>query len=114
MCDTVFRAEWMESMSSDSGVLIQESSWRMSMGPKEFRHWRKSLGLKQKEAAAMLGLKKRMIQYYEKGERDGKTIVIPKYIRLACYAVGEGITDFDGETAQSQIKQERSPVLKMK
>jgi len=69
----------------------------MSMGPKEFRHWRKSLGLKQKEAAAMLGLKKRMIQYYEKGERDGKEINIPKYVRLACYAVGKGIHDFDGE-----------------
>lgn len=78
------------------------------MGPKEFRHWRKSLGLKQKEAAAMLGLKKRMIQYYEKGERDGKAIVIPKYIRLACYAVGEGIADFDGENMQNQAGKDNS------
>ena len=74
----------------------------MLMGPKEFRHWRKSLGLKQKEAAALLGLKKRMIQYYEKGERDGKPITIPKYIRLACFAVGVGIEDFDGEKAQGE------------
>ncbi len=81
----------------------------MVMGPKEFRRWRKSLGLKQKEAAALLGLKKRMIQYYEKGERDGKTIVIPKYIRLACYAVGEGIADFDGEIAENQYG--RVPVM---
>lgn len=74
----------------------------MKMGPKQFRQWRKSLGLKQKEAAELLGLKKRMIQYYEKGERDGKKITIPKYVRLACYAVGEGIYDFDGEKTRSR------------
>ena len=85
-----------------------ESSQRMPMGPKQFRRWRKALGLKQKEAATLLGLKKRMIQYYEKGERDGKTITIPKYIRLACYAVGAGIADFDGETSRSQNAQNRS------
>jgi transcriptional regulator with XRE-family HTH domain len=72
------------------------------MSPKQFRRWRKSLGLKQKEAAEFLGLKKRMIQYYEKGERDGKSITISKYVRLACYAVGEGIHDFDGEKGSDQ------------
>lgn len=86
----------------------RNKSGRMLMGPKEFRRWRKALGLKQKEAATLLGLKKRMIQYYEKGERDGKTITIPKYIRLACYAVGAGIADFDGETSRSQNAQNRS------
>jgi len=74
----------------------------MPMSPKQFRRWRKSLGLKQKDAAELLGLKKRMIQYYEKGERDGKKINIPKYVRLACYALGEGIHDFDGERAREQ------------
>lgn len=49
----------------------------------------------------MLGLNKRMIQYYEKGERDGKAVKIPKYIRLACYAISEGVSDFNGETSQS-------------
>lgn len=68
------------------------------MTPQQFRLWRKSLGLKQKEAAELLGLKKRMIQYYEKGEREGKPISIPKYIRLACYAVSQGVYDFDGES----------------
>ena len=47
----------------------------------------------------MLGLNKRMIQYYEKGERDGKEVKIPEYIRLACYAINNNITDFDGENA---------------
>lgn len=73
----------------------------MEMGPRQFRHWRKSLGLKQKDAADLLGLKKRIIQYYEKGERDGKEIRIPKYVRLACYAVAKGVHDFDGSKAKT-------------
>ncbi len=70
-----------------------------AMSPEQFRLWRRSLGLKQKEAAEHLGLKKRMIQYYEKGHRDGRPVEIPKSIRLACYALTEGIADFDGKTA---------------
>jgi len=67
------------------------------VSPKQFRHWRRSLGLKQKDAADLLGLKKRIIQYYEKGERGGNSVTIPKYVRLACYAIREGVGDFDGE-----------------
>lgn len=73
------------------------SSKTLEMSPKQFRKWRKSLGFGQKEAAERLGLNKRMIQYYEKGERDGKKVEVPRYIRLACYAVEKGIRDFDGE-----------------
>ncbi len=62
----------------------------------QFRAWRKSLGMKQKEGADLLGLKKLMIQYYEKGERDGKAVEIPKTVRLACYALTRGVVDFDG------------------
>ncbi|TYC55866.1 helix-turn-helix transcriptional regulator [Rhodobacterales bacterium] len=68
------------------------------MTPQQFRLWRRTLGLKQKDAADRLGLKKRMIQYYEKGNRDGRPVEIPKSIRLACYALSEGIGDFDGQT----------------
>lgn len=68
----------------------------MLMTPEQFREWRRSLGLKQKDAADRLGLKKRMIQYYEKGKRDGRPVEIPKSIRLACYALSAGIDDFDG------------------
>ena len=67
------------------------------MDPKQFRKWRKSLGLNQQDIADLLGLKKRAIQYYEKGERDGKPIGIPKYVRLACYALDHGVADFDGQ-----------------
>lgn len=67
------------------------------MTPQQFRTWRRTLGLKQKDAADRLGLKKRMIQYYEKGNRDGRPVEIPKSIRLACYALSKGIGDFDGQ-----------------
>ncbi len=73
------------------------------MHPKQFRKWRKSLGLRQRDAAALLGLNKRMIQYYEKGERDGKVVKIPKYVRLACYAVQENVSDFDGEKITKRL-----------
>jgi transcriptional regulator with XRE-family HTH domain len=66
------------------------------MSPDEFRAWRKSHGLKQKEAAEKLGLKKRMIQYYETGSRGGKKVVIPKTVELACYALSMGVEAFDG------------------
>jgi len=69
----------------------------MVMSPEQFREWRKNLGLKQRDAAELLGLKKRMIQYYETGVRDGKKVKIPRYIRLACYALTNHIRDFDGE-----------------
>ncbi|MEM8687862.1 MAG: helix-turn-helix transcriptional regulator [Pseudomonadota bacterium] len=67
------------------------------MDPKQFRKWRRSLNLKQRDAAELLGLKKRMIQYYESGERDGKAVMVPKYVRLACYALSKNVADFDGE-----------------
>lgn len=70
-----------------------------TMSPELFREWRKSLGLKQKDAAERLGLKKRMIQYYEKGDRNGRPVEIPRSVRLACYAISIGIADFDGHHA---------------
>ena len=66
------------------------------MDSPEFKAWRKSLGLKQKEAAEKLGLKKRMIQYYETGRRGSKKVVIPKTVELACYALSIGVESFDG------------------
>jgi transcriptional regulator with XRE-family HTH domain len=68
------------------------------MSPAQFKAWRKSLGLKQKEAAEKLGLKKRMIQYYETGSRSGKKVVIPKTVELACYALTAGVEEFSGKS----------------
>lgn len=70
------------------------------MKPSEFKKWRKKLGLSQKEAAHALGLKRRVLQYYEKGERDGKKIEVPLTVRLACFALEQGIEDYDGEKAK--------------
>jgi transcriptional regulator with XRE-family HTH domain len=64
--------------------------------PGDFKKWRKSLKLSQKEAAQALGLKRRMIQYYEKGERDGDKVDIPRSVRLACFALTEGVEDYHG------------------
>ena len=66
------------------------------MTPAGFKQWRKSLGLSQKEAANRLGLKRRVVQYYEKGERNGGRVTIPKTVRLACYAVASGCDDYAG------------------
>ncbi|NOX95487.1 MAG: helix-turn-helix transcriptional regulator [Alphaproteobacteria bacterium] len=66
------------------------------MEPGDFKKWRKSLGLSQKDAANLLGLKRRMIQYYEKGERDGEKVPIPRSVRLACYAISDGVSDYNG------------------
>ena len=66
------------------------------MEPTDFKKWRKAQKLSQKEAAHALGLKRRMIQYYEKGERDGDKVEIPRSVRLACYALTEGVEDYHG------------------
>ena len=51
--------------------------------------WRKKLGLTQKQAAALLGLKQRMVQNYEGGSHD-----IPRYVRLSCFAIDQHVIDF--------------------
>ena len=70
----------------------------VEMSPRQFRRWRKNLGLSQKEAAKALGLKARMVQYYEKGEREGKKVEVPLSVRLACWSLQNGVGDFDGVT----------------
>jgi transcriptional regulator with XRE-family HTH domain len=78
------------------------------MTPNQFKAWRKSFGLKQKEAADKLGLKKRMIQYYETGKRDGKHVAIPKAVSLACYALSQGVKSFNGtDTVYEEGYQDR-------
>jgi len=73
------------------------------MTPAEFKTWRKGIGYKQKEVADVLGLKKRVIQYYEKGKRDGKPVEIPKSVELACYAISSGVGGFDGTAVMALV-----------
>jgi len=71
--------------------------------PKDFKHWRKGvMRMSQKEAAEALGLKRRVVQYYEKGERDGDSLEIPKAVRLACFALAQGVTDYHGPAFGAQ------------
>ena len=79
------------------------------MTHKDFRQWRKSLKLSQKDAAEALGLKRRVVQYYEKGERDGDKIEIPKTVRLACYALAHGIDDYFGPERPPQLTAVTAP-----
>lgn len=71
------------------------------MKPSDFKRWRKALHLSQKQAAEALGLKRRVVQYYEKGVRDGAPVEIPKAIRLACYALAEGCSDYSGPVSET-------------
>jgi transcriptional regulator with XRE-family HTH domain len=80
-----------------------------TMKPSDFKRWRKTLKLSQKEAAEALGLKRRVVQYYEKGERDGEKVQIPKYIRLACSAVAAGVADYDGPPREKDAAAQASP-----
>lgn len=66
------------------------------MRPQDFKRWRKALSYSQKEAAEALGLKRRVVQYYEKGERGGAKVKIPKTVRLACAALSHGLADYQG------------------
>ena len=73
----------------------------------DFKRWRKSLELSQKEAADALGLKRRVVQYYEKGERDGDPVKIPRTVRLACFAILSGIADYHGPDKDKKDKKDR-------
>jgi transcriptional regulator with XRE-family HTH domain len=83
----------------------------MAMKPADFKRWRKHLGLSQKDAAQLLGLKRRMVQYYEKGQRDGFKVAIPKTVRLACYAVADGVADYTGPP---RVRKKTKPKPKIK
>ncbi|MEM6649422.1 MAG: helix-turn-helix transcriptional regulator [Pseudomonadota bacterium] len=75
------------------------------MEPHDFKKWRKLLGYSQREAADALGLKRRMIQYYEKGERDGEPVDIPLSVALACYALSEGVTNYRGPSKKIERRE---------
>ena len=79
------------------------------MPPEAFRAWRKSLRLSQKEAAAALGLKRRIVQYYEKGERDGARIEVPRTVRLACFALSQGAKDYPGPAPRAKGAEAETP-----
>ncbi len=72
------------------------------MTPEDFKSWRKSMGLKRKETADLLGLKKRDIRNFENG-KSKKITTIPISVALACYALSRGVSQFDGKTATNSF-----------
>lgn len=73
----------------------------------DFKRWRKTLEMSQKDAAEILGLKRRVVQYYEKGERAGDPVKIPRTVRLACYAITIGVTDYHGPEKEKKKDKDR-------
>ncbi len=95
-------------------VPVKKDGAGLDMSAEAFKRWRKSLGMTQKDAAEALGLKRRVVQYYEKGERKGKTVEIPLTVRLACYALTADVRDYAGpdEDGEAVVQKSRSKVRK--
>lgn len=79
------------------------------MRPQDFKRWRKAQHLSQKQAAEALGLKRRVVQYYEKGERDGEKVKIPRTVRLACAALTQGLGDWQPAPPKPAAKRPAKP-----
>jgi DNA-binding XRE family transcriptional regulator len=62
------------------------------MTNQEIKLWRDAMDMTQEQAAAALGVTKRGYQLYEAGHRpDGRPVVIPRSIALACAAIQAGL-----------------------
>ncbi len=68
------------------------------MTHEDFKNWRKKMGLTQQQAADVLGLSKATIENYDKGVRreDGRPVVIPRVVALACAAIEHKLEPFGG------------------
>ena len=66
-------------ISSDTLRRLALEQAKNIMTPSMFKEWRQGLGLSLTQAAHILGLSRRMVAYYESGEK-----AIPKYVALAC------------------------------
>jgi DNA-binding XRE family transcriptional regulator len=70
-------------MSNDTLWRLAQEQSGATMSADAFRHWRERRGLTLDRAAKALGLSRRMIAYYEKGERP-----IPRIVALATRGLG--------------------------
>jgi len=66
-------------ISSDTLRRLALEQSQSMMTPTSIKEWRQGLGLSLTQAAHILGLSRRMVSYYESGEKK-----IPKYVALAC------------------------------
>jgi hypothetical protein len=65
-------------MSADTLWRLAQEQSGSTMTPDEFRHWRERKAYTLDEAARALGLSRRMVAYYEQGNRP-----IPRVVALA-------------------------------
>jgi len=75
---------------TDEIDIAADTLWRLAreqagetMTPDAFRHWRERKAYTLDEAARALGLSRRIVAYYEKGDRP-----IPRVVALATQALG--------------------------
>lgn len=67
------------------------------MTPEQFREWRTCMGYTLLEAAEVLDLSAGAVQSYEAGARpEGRRVVIPRTVELACAALALGIRKYWG------------------
>jgi hypothetical protein len=79
--------EWGWSIDFGDDIEVMNTTlWRLAreqsgeaMPVGAFRNWRSAHGLSLARTAQVLGISRRMVAYYDSGEK-----IIPKYIRLAC------------------------------
>lgn len=67
------------------------------MTPEQFKNWRAHMGFSQARAAEVLDMSEDAIGYYDLGRRrDGRAVVIPKTVELACAALALGVFEYAG------------------
>jgi DNA-binding transcriptional regulator YiaG len=69
-------------MAADTLWRVAQEQAGETMTPEAFRHWRERKAYTLDEAARALGLSRRMVAYYEKGDRQ-----IPRVVALATRAL---------------------------
>ena len=74
-------------MAADTLRRLAQEQAGETMTPDAFRHWRERKAYTLDEAARALGLSRRMVAYYEKGDRP-----IPRVVALATRALDMAFT----------------------
>ncbi len=70
---------------------------RVTMTPEQFRHWRRFKGYSLLGAAEALDISSGAVQSYEAGaRREGRRVIIPRTVELACAALALGIERYAG------------------
>jgi DNA-binding XRE family transcriptional regulator len=73
-------------MSADTLWRLAQEQTGATMSADAFRHWRERKAYTLQEAASALGISRRMIAYYEEGNRP-----IPRVVALAARALERGL-----------------------